>query len=111
MKLSVTIDGATHEAEITPGDIMAFEDKYNLSFASLFVDKRDPDTGLVVRNAQGEPETEPGPAFRTAHSYFLAWNVLHRTGVTTDDFDTWKYTVGDLEAVPEVPLVPTPVSS
>lgn len=111
MRLTVTIDGTVHEAEVTPGDIMAFEDKYSVSFASLYVPKRDPDTGLVIRDAEGDPETEPGPAFRTAHVYYLAWNVLHRTGQTTDDFDTWKYTVGDLEAVPEVPLESTPVNS
>lgn len=111
MKLTVTIDDVVHEADVTPGDIMAFEDKYDVSFATLYVPKRDPDTGLIVRDADGEIEQVPGPAFRTAFTYYLAWNVLHRTDVTTDDFDTWKYTVGDLEAVSEGPLESTPASS
>jgi hypothetical protein len=89
MKLSVTyLDGRSEEVTLTPGDLIAFERKFDLSFAAV---EKDP---------------------RMEHVVFLAWNGLRRTGRETRSFDEFIDDVGDFNSggEGERPLPPPPGS-
>lgn len=63
------LDGSEKTVEAVAADLIAFEDKFNLS---------------VVRLEQ---------EIRLTHLFFLAWHALKRQGQTGDDFDKWVESV------------------
>ena len=63
------IDGTTEKVTAIAADLIAFEAHFDLSVARL----------------QDE--------IRLTHLFFLAWNVLKRTGKTKDEFMVWVETV------------------
>jgi hypothetical protein len=63
------IDGTTEEVTAVAADLIAFEAHFDLSVARL----------------QNE--------IRLTHLFFLAWNVLKRTGKTKDEFMKWVESV------------------
>jgi hypothetical protein len=63
------IDGTTEEVTAIAADLIAFEAHFDLSVARL----------------QNE--------IRLTHLFFLAWNVLKRTGKTKDEFMKWVESV------------------
>ncbi len=74
MKITVSYAGdETKEAEITAGDFVAFERKYDVSWDDV--------------------EAKP----RIEHTFFLAWNALRRTGQEARTFDDFIDAVVDLD--------------
>lgn len=67
-------DGTTADLEAKAPDIVAFEEKFDLSMAAL----RDK---VQIR-----------------HLLFMAWNVARRTGQTKDTFEKWLESVESVEA-------------
>lgn len=67
-------DGTTRDVVGKAVDIVAFEQKFDISMASL-------------QNS-----------VKVTHLMFLAWHVEHRTGNTQDDFDKWLETVDMVQA-------------
>jgi hypothetical protein len=65
----VFTDGKEQVVEAVAADLIAFESHFDLSVAKLAQD------------------------VRLTHLFFLAWHSLKRTGVTSDDFDTWVSSV------------------
>jgi hypothetical protein len=63
------LDGTERTVEAVAADLIAFEDKFNLS---------------VVRLEQ---------EIRLTHLFFLAWHALKRQGQTEDDFNKWVESV------------------
>lgn len=75
INLQITfVDGTTKQVEAGAADIVAFEQKFDLSIARLEKD------------------------FRLTHLFFLAWNAEKRTKNTNDDFETWLENVQLVEA-------------
>jgi hypothetical protein len=62
-------DGTTKEVSTSASDLIAFEERFDMSIAAL------------EKN------------FRMTHLFFLAWQASKRTGLTTDEFDAWVDTV------------------
>lgn len=62
------------DVEASAPDLIAFEEKYDMSF-TVFSD---------------------ATKFRYTHIVWLAWHVLNRTGKTKDDFEKW---IGSVESV------------
>lgn len=67
-------DGTTRDVVGKAVDIVAFEQKFDISMASL-------------QNS-----------VKITHLMFLAWHVEHRTGNTKDDFDKWLESVDMVQA-------------
>jgi hypothetical protein len=67
-------DGATRDVVGKAVDIVAFEQKFDISMASL-------------QNS-----------VKVTHLMFLAWHVEHRVGNTKDDFEQWLETVDMVQA-------------
>jgi hypothetical protein len=68
--LSVTfLDGSEKTVEAVAADLLAFEEKFDISIVKL----------------QSE--------IRLTHLFFLAWHALKRIGDTSDDFEKWVGTV------------------
>lgn len=67
-------DGTTRDVVGKAVDIVAFEQKFDISMASL-------------QNS-----------VKVTHLMFLAWHVEHRLGNTPDDFDKWLETVDMVQA-------------
>lgn len=63
------IDGSSAEVTAIAADLIAFESRFDLSVARL--------------------EKE----IRLTHLFFLAYNVLKRTGVTSEEFEKWAESV------------------
>jgi len=59
------VDGTTHDVTGKAADIVAFEERFDLSMASLQSN------------------------VRMTHLFFLAWHVEKRTNVTALEFDKW----------------------
>lgn len=67
-------DGTTRDVVGKAVDIVAFEQKFDVSMASL-------------QNS-----------VKITHLMFLAWHVEHRTGNTKDDFEKWLESVDMVQA-------------
>jgi hypothetical protein len=67
-------DGTTADLDAKAIDIVAFEERFDLSMASL----KD---NIQIR-----------------HLLFMAWHVAKRTGQTKDTFEKWLETVESVEA-------------
>jgi len=67
-------DGTTRDVIGKAVDIVAFEQKFDMSMANL------------QNNV------------KLTHLFFLAWSVEHRTGNTKDDFDKWIESVDMVQA-------------
>lgn len=61
----VFLDGSKKQVSAVAADLIAFESHFDLSITSLEKD------------------------LRLTHLLFIAWNVLKRTGQTSDEFDVW----------------------
>lgn len=72
--LIVYLNGTKKEVSAGAADIVAFEEKFDLSIARL------------EQNV------------KLTHLFFLAWHTEKRTGDTKDDFNKWLETVGSIEA-------------
>jgi len=68
-------DNTTKEIAAKASDIVAFEERFDISMASL----------------QNE--------VRLTHLLFLAWHSEKRTGVTKENFEKWVDSVESIEAV------------
>lgn len=80
INLRVTFDDKTvKEVSATARDLVAFEDKFTKSVASLETD------------------------FRITDLLWIAWHWLHRTEVTKLSFEDWCDTVDSIEASDESP--------
>jgi hypothetical protein len=83
MKLNLQItysDGSSKEIEATTADMVAFEEKFNVSVAKLGADTR---IGWLL---------------------YLAWHAEKRTGATKDSYEKWLESVesmGDTEQAPK----------
>ena len=73
LQLSFT-DDTSKEITANAADLVAFEDKYNLSIAAL----------------GGEP--------KLSHLLFIAWHSETRTKATTAPFEQWVETVAEVGA-------------
>lgn len=70
IELNVTfLDGSSRQVSAVAADLIAFEQKFDISIVSL----------------QKE--------IRLTHLFFLAWHALKRAGDTTDEFEKWCETV------------------
>jgi hypothetical protein len=67
-------DGTTRDVIGKAADIVAFEQHFDLSMASLQSN------------------------VRMTHLFFLAWHVEKRTGATTDEFEKWLESVDMVQA-------------
>jgi hypothetical protein len=67
-------DGSTRDVVGKAVDIVAFEERFNMSMASLQND------------------------VRMTHLFFLAWHVEKRTAATTDEFEKWLESVDMVQA-------------
>lgn len=67
-------DGRTEEVVGKAADIVAFEQQFDISMASLQKD------------------------VKLTHLFYLAWHATRRTGGTTDDFDKWLEGVDMVQA-------------
>ena len=67
-------DGNTKSVVAKAADIVAFEERFNISMASLQKD------------------------VRLTHLLFLAWHAEKRNGETKDDFEKWLDSVEGVEA-------------
>lgn len=66
IELTVTFqDGATETVEAVAADLIAFEQKFDISIVKLQSD------------------------IRLTHLFFLAWHASKRTKKTTDEFEKW----------------------
>ena len=63
------LDGSEETVEAVASDLIAFEERFNLSVVKL--------------------ETE----IRLTHLFFLAWHACKRLGKTTDEFEKWVESV------------------
>ncbi len=63
-------DGTTKEVSTSAADLIAFEERFDMSIAQL------------EKN------------IRMTHLFFLAWNALRRAGDTKDTFEKWVDGVG-----------------
>lgn len=63
------LDGSERTVEAVAADLIAFEDKFNLSVVRL--DKE----------------------IRLTHLFFLAWHALKRQGETSEEFEKWVESV------------------
>lgn len=72
------------DVEASAPDLIAFESKFDKSF-TVFSDMDN---------------------VRYTHFVWLAWHVLHRTGKTKDDFDTWTSSIESVEGVDSEEIVP-----
>lgn len=72
------------DVEASAPDLIAFESKFDKSF-TVFSDMDN---------------------VRYTHFVWLAWHVLHRTGKTKDDFDTWTSSIESVEGVDSDEIVP-----
>jgi hypothetical protein len=80
INLRVTFENkSVEEVSATARDLVAFEDKFTKSVASLETD------------------------FRITDLLWIAWHWLNRTGVTKLEFDEWCDTVDTIEAADESP--------
>lgn len=70
-------DGTSAEVTAKAADVVAFEERFDLSLAQL-QDK-----------------------VKMTHLLFLGWHVQHRTGETKDDFGKWLELVDNVEVVGE----------
>ena len=62
-------DGTEKEVTAVAADLVAFEERFDMSIAQL------------EKNV------------RMTHLFFLGWNAMRRTKAATDDFETWVETV------------------
>ncbi len=70
IELTVTFqDGTTRTVSAVAADLIAFEQKFDMSIVAL----------------QKE--------IRLTHLFFLAWHAIKRAGDTTDEFEKWCETV------------------
>lgn len=66
ISLTITFaDGTEKEVTAVAADLVAFEERFDMSIAQL------------EKNV------------RMTHLFFLGWNAMRRTKQTTDDFETW----------------------
>lgn len=73
LNLQVTFDsGISKEVVCNAADLVAFEDKYNVSIAAL------------------------GSETKLGYLLFLAWHSEKRTGGTKDSYETWLDTVASV---------------
>lgn len=73
LNLQVTFDnGTSKEVVCNAADLVAFEDKYNVSIAAL------------------------GSETKLGYLLFLAWHSEKRTGGTKDTYETWLDTVASV---------------
>jgi hypothetical protein len=75
MKLNLQLtyaDGSTKETTTNTADMVAFEDKFNVSIAAL------------------------GAETRLSWLLFLAWHAEKRTGATKDSYEKWLDTVENI---------------
>lgn len=75
MKLNLQVtfeDGASKEVVCNAADLVAFEDKYNVSISAI------------------------GAETKLSHLLFLAWHSEKRTGSTKDQFDKWLESVASV---------------
>ena len=73
-------DGTSKDITCNAADLVAFEDKFNISVAQL------------------------GQQSKLGHLLFLAWHSEFRTKSTTESYETWLETVssvGDTDADPK----------
>lgn len=83
MKLNLQLtynDGSSKEVEATTADMVAFEEKFNVSVAKLGADTR------------------------ISWLLYLAWHAEKRTGATKDSYEKWLESVesmGDTEQAPK----------
>lgn len=83
MKINLQItfnDGTTKDVLCNAADLVAFEDKFNISVGAI------------------------GAETKLSHLLFLAWHSEKRTGATKDAFDKWLdsiSSVGDSPADPK----------
>lgn len=97
MRITIEADGKTVDAEVTPGDIIRFEDEFGVSLASLQVK-----AGKDI------------PAGHLRKTLFLAWCVAKRTKKTELPFIDWCDTVAvgaDVKVEDSVPLDQPPSDS
>ena len=62
-------DGTEKDVTAVAADLVAFEERFDMSIAQL------------EKNV------------RMTHLFFLGWNAMRRTGQTNDEFDKWVETV------------------
>lgn len=77
MRINLHIDygsGVSKEITANAADLVAFEDKFNVSVATL------------------------GQNPMLSHLYFLAWHSEKRTGATKDTFEKWLETIESVGA-------------
>lgn len=75
MKLNLQVtfeDGNSKEVVCNAADLVAFEDKYNVSISAI------------------------GAETKLSHLLFLAWHSEKRTGGTKDQFDKWLESVASV---------------
>lgn len=75
MKLNLQLtyqDGTTKDVTTTTADMVAFEDKFNVSIAKL------------------------GAETRISWLLFLAWHAEKRTGATKDSYEKWLESVENI---------------
>lgn len=73
LNLQVTFDnGTSKEVVCNAADLVAFEDKYNVSIAAL------------------------GSETKLGYLLFLAWHSEKRTGGTKDNYETWLDSVASV---------------
>lgn len=75
MKLNLQVtfeDGNNKEVVCNAADLVAFEDKYNVSISAI------------------------GAETKLSHLLFLAWHSEKRTGGTKDQFDKWLESVASV---------------
>jgi hypothetical protein len=75
MKINLQItfeDGTTKSVTCNAADLVAFEDKFNVSISAL------------------------GAETKLSHLLFLAWHSEKRTGGTKDQFDKWLESVASV---------------
>ena len=66
ISLNITFaDGTEKDVTAVAADLVAFEERFDMSIAQL------------EKNV------------RMTHLFFLGWNALRRTGETTEEFDKW----------------------
>lgn len=76
------LDGSGTAVEATVPDFIAFERKYDKPVSSFANDAR------------------------IEYMCFLAWHAAKRQGITTQEFDPWLESVGELAIEPEGDIVP-----
>lgn len=96
-------EGDTHkEVSIKPGDLVAFERKYGMSYDDLSVE---------VVNEDGTKEIKPSSVARIEHTFFMAWNALRRSGQDTRTFEEFLDNVDDIEDPDEPDPLDPPADS